>query len=281
LSEAACRVATEPDQDGQTEFKRNVMSKPLVGKIALVTGASRGIGRAIAEELGQDGALVAVHYGKSKAGAEEVVAKIKSLGGDAFAVVADLSKKGAAQALFAALDQELTARTGDTKFDILVNNAGIAPFVGFGDTTEALLDEIYTVNVKSLFLITQEAVKRLRNGGRIISTSTGAVRTPLPAVAAYSMLKASLDNLTKSLATELGPREITVNAVAPGVINTDMAAGFVSNPEGQAFALSKQALKRIGQPSDVADVVTFLAGAQSRWVTGQVIEASGGSALTF
>ena len=255
--------------------------KLLDGQVAIVTGGSRGIGRSIAEALAQDGALVAVHYGKSKAGADEVVAKIKSYGGDAFAVGADLSKKGAAPALFAAFDQEVSKRTGDTKFDILVNNAGIAPFVGFGDTTEDVLDEIYTVNVKSLFLITQEAVKRLRNGGRIISTSTGAVRTPLPAVAAYSMLKASLDNLTKSLATELGPREITVNAVAPGVINTDMAAGFVSNPEGQAFALSKQALKRIGQPSDVADVVTFLAGVQSRWVTGQVVEASGGSALTF
>ena len=182
------------------------MSKSLAGKIALVTGASRGIGRAIAESLAQDGALVAVHYGKSKAAAEEVVAKIKSQGGDAFAVAADLSKKGAAQALFVALDQELSARTGDTKFDILINNAGIAPFVSFADTTEAVLDEIFTVNVKSLFLITQEAVKRLKEGGRIISTSTGAVRTPFPPVAAYSMLKAPIDNLTKSLAVELGPR---------------------------------------------------------------------------
>ncbi|MBS0234940.1 MAG: SDR family oxidoreductase [Proteobacteria bacterium] len=257
------------------------MSNPLTGKIAVVTGASRGIGRSIAETLAADGALVAVHYGKNKASADEVVAKIKAAGGDAFVIGADLSKKGAAQALFAGLDQELTKRTGDVKFDILVNNAGIAPFVGFTETTEDVLDEIYTVNVKSLFLITQEAVKRLKEGGRIISTSTGAVRTPLPAVAAYSMLKAPLDNLTKSLAVELGPRAITVNTVAPGVINTDMAAAFVSNPEGQAFALGKQALKRIGQPDDIADVVAFLAGPKGRWVTGQTIEASGGSALTF
>jgi 3-oxoacyl-[acyl-carrier protein] reductase len=144
---------------------RTTMSKSLAGKIALVTGASRGIGRAIAESLAQDGAPVAVHYGKSKAAADEVVAKIKSQGGDAFAVAADLSKKGAAQALFASLDQELSARTGDTKFDILINNAGIAPFVSFADTTEAVLDEIFTVDVKSLFLITQEAVKRLKEGG--------------------------------------------------------------------------------------------------------------------
>ncbi len=222
-----------------------------------------------------------MHYGKSKGGADEVVAKIKAAGGDAFAVGADLSKKGAAQALFAAFDQELTKRTGGTKFDILVNNAGIAPFIGFADTTEDVLDEIYTVNVKSLFLVTQEAIKRLNDGGRIISTSTGAVRTPLPSIAAYSMLKAPLDNLTKSLAAELGPRAITVNAVAPGVINTDMAAAIVNNPEGQAFALSKQALKRIGQPDDIADVVAFLAGPKSRWVTGQTVEVTGGSAITF
>ena len=256
------------------------MSKSLAGKIALVTGASRGIGRAIAESLAQDGALVSVHYGKSKAAADEVVAKIKSQGGDAFAVAADLSKKGAAQALFASLDQELSARTGDTKFDILINNAGIAPFVSFADTTEAVLDEIFTVNVKSLFLITQEAVKRLKEGGRIISTSTGAVRTPFPPVAAYSMLKAPIDNLTKSLAVELGPRSITVNAVAPGVIETDMAE-FVRSADGEAFALGKQALKRIGKPDDIADVVSFLAGPESRWITGQAIEATGGSALTF
>lgn len=256
------------------------MSKELQGKIALVTGASRGIGRAIAEALGQEGALVAVHYGRKSAAADEVVAKIKSLGGDAFAIPADLSKKGAAQALFAAFDQEVGARTGDNKFDILVNNAGIAPFVGFADTSEAVLDEIYTVNVKSLFLITQEAVKRLRDGGRIISTSTGAVRTPFPAIAAYSMLKAPLDNLTKSLAVELGGRAITVNAVAPGAIDTDMA-DFVRTPDGEAFVTAKQALKRIGKPDDIADVVAFLASPRSRWITGQVIEVTGGTSLTF
>jgi 3-oxoacyl-[acyl-carrier protein] reductase len=257
------------------------MSKSLSGKIAVVTGASRGIGRSIAETLAAKGALVAVHFGKSKGPADEVVAKIKAAGGDAFAVGADLAKKGAAQALFAAVDQELQQRTGDTKFDILVNNAGIAPFINFADTTEDILDELYAVNVKSLFLITQEAVKRLRDDGRIISTSSGVVRTPLPAVAAYSMLKAPLDNLAKSLAVELGPRGITVNTVAPGVINTDMAAGIVGNADGQAFAISKQALKRIGQPDDVSDVVAFLAGPESRWVTGQTIDVTGGSVLTF
>lgn len=257
------------------------MSKPLTGKIAVVTGASRGIGRAIAEALAADGAVVAVHYGKSKGGADEVVAKIKAAGGDAFAVGADLSKKGAAQALFAGLDQELTKRNGDTKFDILVNNAGIAPSIGFADTTEDAFDEIYNVNVKALFFITQEATKRLNDGGRIISTSSIASRLPLGSVAAYSMLKAPLDNLAKSLAVDLGSRGITVNVIAPGVIETDMAAGIVGNAEGRAFAESKQALKRIGQPQDVGNVVAFLAGPKAAWVTGQVIEAGGGVGLTF
>lgn len=272
-----------PTFEGQIvlEKREKNMSKSLAGKIAVVTGASRGIGRSIAETLAAEGALVAVHYGNSKAAADEVVAKIKADGGDAFAVGADLSKKGAAQALFSGVDQELKQRTGDTKFDILVNNAGIAPFIGFNETTEDVLDEIYNVNVKSLFFITQEAVKRLKDNGRIISTSSGVVRTPLPAVAAYSMLKAPLDNLAKSLAVELGPRGITVNTVAPGVINTDMAAGIVSNAEGQAFALGKQALKRIGQPEDVADVVAFLAGPKARWMTGQTVDVTGGSVLTF
>lgn len=256
------------------------MSKPLSGKIALVTGASRGIGRAIAETLAREGALVGVHYGKRHSAAEEVVHAIKSAGGDAFAIGADLTEKGAAGKLFAAFDSEVRARTGDVKFDILINNAGIAPFVSFSDTTEEQLDEIYAVNVKSLYLVTQEAVKRLRDGGRIVSTSSAVTRVPFPAVAAYSMLKAPLDNLAKSLAVELGPRGITVNTVAPGVIATDMAE-FVNSEEGKTLTLSKQALKRVGQPDDVADVVAFLAGPQGRWVTGQVVDVSGGSALTF
>nr|HML30409.1 SDR family oxidoreductase [Hyphomicrobium sp.] len=131
------------------------------------------------------------------------------------------------------------------------------------------------------FFVTQEAAKRLKDNGRIISTSSIAVRLPLAAVAAYSMLKAPLDNLAKSLADHLGGRGITVNVVAPGVIETDMSAAIVGNADGRSFAEGKQALKRIGQPEDVADVVKFLAGPDSRWVTGQVIEAGGGSGLTF
>lgn len=257
------------------------MSKPLKGKTALVTGASRGIGRKIAETLAADGALVAVHYGRSKAAADETVAAIKGAGGEAFTVGAELTEKGAVGKLFTVLDAELSKRNGgSTKFDILVNNAGVAPFVGFAETTEETFDEIYAVNVKAVYFITQKAVKRLNDGGRVINLSSVVSRVPYPAVAAYSALKAPVDNLTRSLAVELGPRGITVNAIAPGVIDTDMAA-FVKTPEGEALTKSKQALQRVGTASDVADVAAFLAGPRSRWVTGETIEVGGGSALTF
>ena len=256
------------------------MTKPLANKIALVTGGSRGIGRAIATTLAADGALVAVHFGKSTAAADEVVANIKAAGGDAFAVGADLAAPDAAARLFSALDAELTRRTGAAKFDILVNNAGVGSFVPFSEATEAQLDEVYAVNFRSLFLITQEAAKRLNDGGRIVSTSSILARTPLPMLAAYSALKVAIDNLSKSLAVELGARNITVNVVAPGNIDTDMN-GFAKSPDQTAWVLSKQALKRVGKAEDVADVVAFLAGPRARWVTGQTIEVGGGSGLTF
>lgn len=256
------------------------MARPLKGKVALVTGASRGIGRAIAERLAADGALVAVHYGKSRSAAEDVVAGIASKGGTAFAVGADLAAKDGVTRLYAGLDKELAARAGASQLDIVINNAAIAPFASFEETTEAVLDEIYTVNVRAPFFITQEAAKRIRDGGRIVFISSGVVRTPFPAAAAYSALKPPLDNLVKSLAVVLGPRSITVNAVSPGAIATDMGS-FLQDPAMADAVKGKQALKRIGQADDIADVVAFVAGSDARWVTGQVIEASGGTLLTF
>lgn len=255
------------------------MSKPLEGKVALVTGASRGIGRAIADRLASDGATVAVHYGRSPGAADEVVTAIKAHGGDAFAIGAELTQRGAAAKLFAGLDTEL-AKRGTSKFDILVNNAGVAPFVGFAETTEEQFDEVFNINVKALFFITQAAVPRLNDGGRIISTTSVVSRLPFPGVEVYSMSKPPVDNLTKGLARALGDRNNTVNAVAPGVIETDMT-GFVKSAEGTQSTLAMQALKRIGQAPDVADVVAFLAGPDSRWVTGQTIEVSGGTSVTL
>lgn len=256
------------------------MARSLEGKTALVTGASRGIGRAIAERLADDGALVAVHYGRNKSAADTVVQAIAGKGGQAFTVRADLAGENGVRELFAALDKELQSRTGAAHLDVLVNNAAIAPFAGFADTTEAVLDEIYTVNVRAPFFISQEAVKRFRDGGRIVNISSNVVRTPFPDAAAYSALKAPIDNLTKTLAVVLGPRGITVNAVSPGATETDMAA-FVREPAAAEAVKGKQALKRIGQPRDIASVVAFLANGESGWVTGQVIEASGGTLLTF
>lgn len=257
------------------------MARPLEGKVALVTGASRGIGRAIAERLAADGALVAVHYGKNKSAAEDVVAGIAAKGGQAFAVGADLAAKNGVSELYAGLDKELTARRGATKFDILVNNAGIAPFVSFADTTPEVLDEIYAVNVRSVFLSSQEAAKRLNDGGRVVNLSSEVAKAPAAAVPAYSLLKAPINNFTQALAVELGGRSITVNAVAPGAIDTDMAAALVQNPEIAEQLKGQQALKRIGEPRDVADVVGFLASEGSRWVTGQTVYVSGGMALTI
>lgn len=256
------------------------MSKPLAGKIALVTGGSRGIGRAIVERLARDGAHVIVHFGGNAEAASTAVAAARAHGVESFAVQADLAAPGAVGQLFSAVDRELAARNLGTTFDILINNAGIAPFASIPETTEAMLDQIYTVNVKAPFLITQEAAKRLRDGGRIVNFSSVVARLPYPAVAAYSALKAPIDNFTKSFALDYGPRGITVNTVAPGAIQTDMSA-WLDDPAGAEAGMSKQALKRVGQATDVADAVAFLVSDDARWITGQTIEVSGGTAIGY
>lgn len=257
------------------------MSKSLEGKVALVTGASRGIGRAIAAKLADEGATVAVHYGRNAKSAEEAVSAIKAKGGKAFAVGADLTSKDAAAQLFSAFDGESKKSGGNGKLDILVNNAGIAPLVGFADTTEAQFDELLAVNIRAPFFIAQEAVKRLNDGGRIVNLSSVVARLPAQGLAAYSLTKPAIDSLTKSLASELGARNITVNAVAPGVIATDMTAAFTASEEGKQGVIAGQALKRIGQADDIADVVAFLSGPGARWITGQTVETSGGATITL
>ena len=258
------------------------MSKPLEGKVALVTGASRGIGRAIAEKLAADGATVAVHYGRSAKAADETVAAIKKAGGKAYAVGTELNAKGAAAKLFAAFDAESKKHNGgETKLDILVNNAGIAPLVAFADTTEEQFDEIIAVNVRAPYFLSVEASKRLKDGGRIINLSSVVARLPAPGMEAYSLSKPAVSNLTRSLAAILGPKGITVNAVAPGVIDTDMTAAFTATDELTAHVISGQALKRLGKGEDIADVVAFLAGPGSRWITGETIETSGGTRVAL
>ena len=252
------------------------MAGVLDGKTALVTGASRGIGRAIAARLAQDGATVAVHYGRSRAEAESLVGEIESAGGRAFPLPADLAGPSSEiRRLFERLDIEL----GGAPLDILVNNAGIADRAEFADTDEATYDRLFQVNVKALFFITQQALRRLADGGRVINISSVVARTHFAGIPAYSATKAAVNTLTTHLAVELGERAITVNAIAPGLIDTDMNAAWFRSDEGRAVAHGIQALKRVGQPDDIASAVAFLAGPDGGWVTGQVIETTGGTKL--
>lgn len=255
------------------------MSQSLKGKTALVTGGSRGIGRAIAERLAADGATVAITYNASSAGAEEVVTTIEKAGGTAFALHADLVDAAAIPALFDALDREFTARKGSKALDILVNNAGNSGWGGLADATPDAWNTMFAVHARAPFFVVQSALSRLSDGGRIINTSSGLATRPLPAVPIYSMAKAAISNLTHALAMELGPRGITVNAVAPGWTRTDMNATVRENADMVKAIEADTALGRFGETSDIAAVVAFLASDEGRWVTAQVIEASGGYKL--
>ncbi|WP_327736058.1 SDR family oxidoreductase [Streptomyces nojiriensis] len=246
-----------------------------MGKNALVTGGSRGIGRAVAERLAADGVTVVLTYASDAAAARETVGRIAKDGGRAFALRAELGSPGSAAALWAAYDE-----LGLDGVDIIVNNAGIGLTVPLGEITEQDFDRVFAVNVRAPFFVVQEALGRLRDGGRIINISSGAARIAMPEILAYGATKGALDTLTLNLAKALGARGITVNSVAPGIVDTDVNAGWLrGNAEAEAHAASLSALGRVGRPDDIADVVGFLASDAARWVTGRVVDATGGSAL--
>ncbi|MFJ9818543.1 SDR family NAD(P)-dependent oxidoreductase [Streptomyces sp. NPDC101151] len=247
----------------------------LTGKTALVTGGSRGIGRAVALRLAAGGALVAVHYGENAEAAAETVALIEKAGGQAFAVRARFGAAGAVDALF----EELTAGLGGRGLDVLVNNAGISSTHSIADVTEEEWEQLLAVNVTTPFFVIRRALALLNDGGRIVNMGSTASRFAVSTQIGYTVTKAALESLAPSLANELGRRGITVNTVAPGAVRTDLTAGYTSIPEVVAGLEAITALGRLGEPEDVADVVGFLAGPEGRWVTGQTIDVSGGTWL--
>ena len=251
------------------------MSKQLANKTALVTGASRGIGRAIAKRLAADGAHVFVHYNSSSNSAEALVGEIEQAGGSAEAIAANLEDANSVNRLV----DEVKTRLAGRKLDVLVNNAGIIDYWTLGDTDTAVLDRLLAVNVRAPYQITNALADSLAEGGRVLFLSSIVADNHFPGATAYAITKGAIDTLTRYLAGELGERGIRVNAIAPGAIDTDMAIDFIGTDEGKEAAKSMQALKRIGEPEDIAGVAGFLAGPDSGWVTGQVIEVSGGARL--
>lgn len=245
----------------------------LTDKTALVTGASRGIGRAIALALAGRGARVLVHYGSNEAAADAVVAQIAQAGGRADKIAADLERPDGPHALA----RKVRELAGD-RLDLLVANAGIGRAATIEDTTVETFDALFAVNVRAPFFLVQQLLPVLHEGSGVILLSSLAARHAVGALSAYSATKGAVDTLVKHFAAALGDRGIRVNAIAPGVIETDMSS-FTKTEEGRAMALGLQALKRLGQPDDIAGVAAFLASDDSRWITGQTLPVDGGSLL--
>jgi 3-oxoacyl-[acyl-carrier protein] reductase len=245
----------------------------LSGKTALVTGASRGIGRAGALALARAGAQVLVHYGSSEKEADAVVAEIRKAGGRAEKVSADLRQADGPHALA----RQVRAIVGD-RLDILVANAGISKAASIEDTRIEDFDNLFAVNVRAPFFLVQQLLPVLCKGSNIIFTSSLAARATVGTLSAYAASKGAVDTLVKHFATALGPRGIRVNAVAPGVVDTEMSS-FTKTNEGRDYALGMQALKRLAQPDDIGGVFAFLASDDARWITGETVAVDGGSKL--
>jgi len=249
------------------------MTQALSQKIALITGASRGIGAAIARRLVADGAEVVLHYGSGQVETEALAASLRDAGGKVHLIQSDLAAADGGQRLVARLSALQLPRV-----DILINNAGVAPFAGLQETSADQFEQIVNVNMRSLFFVTQGVVPHMPAGGRIVNLGSAVTRTAFPGIPAYAASKGFVDVLTLQLAAELGPRGITVNAVAPGAIDTRMSA-WMHGPGGPETLKQIQALEGIGKPEHVAAVVAFLVGPDAVWTTGQVVDASGGTKL--
>lgn len=251
------------------------------GKVALVTGASRGIGAEIAKKLAAGGAeWIGVHYANNREAALKVVDEIQTLGSKAAALQAELTDgiSGVRQ-LWTAFEDAIRSELGTVHLDILINNAGIAPAIPFEETSPETFEEVVNVNLKAPYFLTQAASPFMRNGGRIINISTGFTRVAGPMHTIYSASKGAVETFTLALAPLFAAKRITVNAVRPGVTATDMNKDWLALPEAHAEAASMSAFGRVGTTGDVADVVAFIASEEARWITGQFIDATGGTRL--
>ncbi|MEK1889196.1 MAG: SDR family oxidoreductase [Phyllobacterium sp.] len=238
-------------------------------QIAIITGAARGIGAAVAERLATDGFAVVINYANSSKAAEELAAKLRSVGQTAIAVQADVAKADEVRRMFEVTETELG------KVSVLVNNAGIMNVVPLAETSDAVFEQQFSTNVQGTFNTLREAASRMADGGRIINFSTSVVGTNLPGYAIYAGTKAAVETFTRIFAKELRGRNITVNAVAPGPIATDLFLAGKSDELVQQFSKAAP-LERLGQPDDIARVVSFLAGPDGGWINGQIVRANGG-----
>ena len=243
----------------------------LQNKIALVTGGSRGIGRAVSMRLAKEGAAVIVNYNSNTEAAEDVVAQIRAGGGQASAVRADVADLAAVEAMFDTIDLDYPG------LDILVNNAGAAAFKPLAEVTASEFDALFATNVRGLFFLTQIAAGRLRDNGRIVNVSSGITRANAAGGSAYSGSKAAVEAFTRCWAAELGGRGITVNTVSPGMVETDMLMAVMPE-ERRAAAAASTLLGRLGKPEDLADAIVALCGNDGRWITAQNILVNGGMA---
>jgi 3-oxoacyl-[acyl-carrier protein] reductase len=249
------------------------MSQKLAGKVAIVTGASKGIGASIALHLAAEGAAVVVNYASSKEGAERVVAEIVRKGGKAIAVQANLARHADIQRLFSETNRAFG------KLDILVNNAGIYEFAPIEEVTAEHFHKMFDLNVLGLILASQEAVKQFgRLGGSIINISSVAATSAPATTSVYSATKAAVDAVTRSLAKELGPRNIRVNSINPGMVETEgVHAAGIADSDFRRQTEAQTPLGRIGQPQDIAPAAVFLASSDSAWITGETFYISGGN----